>query len=139
MRTLAGHLAIYAPTLRKVDIRVTGSTSNGWQHHQRTLASVSYTMPEKGADDVVTPTSDPKEDTSPPPPIAFERTTERVRELCNVVRGFLGETGRGALSRQEREERAEWMALHGLVSDGAVGVAVADADVDASAGSVRTD
>jgi hypothetical protein len=105
MRKTTQYVAYY-PTLEKLEVRVTGSTSNGWQHHERTLATVSYTKP----DGYVAPTATNDD----PVHVTFTRNTQGAQEICGIINDIVQQNAEG-VPREEMQARAEWMALRGMV------------------------
>jgi hypothetical protein len=107
---ITNSLASY-PRLDNLEIRVTGSTSNGWQHHERTLASISYTKPE---DDLT-----PALTSNNPALVTFTRNTQGAREISEIITDIVRQSDEG-IPKAEMQARAEWMALRGMVDQSGV-------------------
>jgi hypothetical protein len=105
MRNMTSSLASY-PQLEKLEVRVTGSTSNGWQHHERTLGSVSYTKPDG---DVTPPMTN--DDSAH---VTFTRNAQGAQEFCEIMTDIVRQNAYG-IPRAEMQARAEWIALRGMV------------------------
>jgi hypothetical protein len=105
MRRLAEGVA-KASTLEQLEVQITGSTSNGWKHHERTLATVSLNKATEAAG------ASPTEKT--PLDVTFVRNHEGAEELLDVIENIVRQDEEG-LNGEESAERGEWMALRGMM------------------------
>jgi hypothetical protein len=110
MRKMTRYATNYPP-VENLELRVTGSTSNGWQHHERTLAALSHAKPHGD----VTPTA-PNNDHAH---VTFTRNTQGAQEICGIINDIVQQNGEG-VPREEMQARAEWMALRGMVEQSRV-------------------